>query len=84
MPTSTAAKPSHSAKRPGRNASIANNTTASANQSHDTSEPSFIIGRLPYTQPLSSRIANCQIISMPASLSLRHGIGGEIRPRRRA
>jgi hypothetical protein len=32
------------------------------------------------TQPLSSRMASCQIISMPASLSLRHGIAAKFSP----
>jgi hypothetical protein len=33
-----------------------------------------------YTQPLSSRIASCQIMSMPASLSLRHGMAAKFWP----
>jgi hypothetical protein len=33
-----------------------------------------------HTQPLSSRMASCQIISMPASLSLRHGIAAKFCP----
>ena len=33
-----------------------------------------------HTQPLSSRIASCQIISIPASLSLRHGIATKFLP----
>ena len=30
-----------------------------------------------HTQPFSSRMASCQIISMPASLSLRHGMAAK-------
>ncbi len=37
-------------------------------------------GGLYYTQPLSSRMASCQIISMPASLSLRHGMAAKFLP----
>ena len=33
-----------------------------------------------HTQPLSSRMASCQIISMPASLSLRHGMTAKFCP----
>ncbi len=33
-----------------------------------------------YTHPLSSRIASCQIISMPASLSLRQGMATKFWP----
>ncbi len=32
------------------------------------------------TQPLSSRMASCQIISMPASLSLRQGMAAKFSP----
>jgi hypothetical protein len=33
-----------------------------------------------HTQPLSSRMASCQIISMPASLSLRQGMTAKFSP----
>jgi len=40
----------------------------------------FVSNPVDHTQPFSSRMANCQISSMPASLSLRQGISAKFWP----